>query len=103
MVIIKTMIIYIYTITFIIEPAPIDRIRRDMKIQFDVDFPIFDKIEVNGGGQSNLYKKLQSYEGLGISTDSKKRVHKYVFYACNYLCIHTYLYMNVLYIYVCLF
>jgi len=56
------------------EPAPIDKIRRDMKSQFDVDFPIFDKVEVNGGGQSNLYKKLQSYEGLGISTDSKKRI-----------------------------
>ena len=56
------------------EPQPVERIRKDMKAQFGVEFPIFDKIDVNGGDASPLYKKLKSYDGLGTSTDSVKKV-----------------------------
>ena len=56
------------------EPQPVERIRKDMKAQFGVQFPIFDKIDVNGGDASPLYKKLKSYDGLGTSTDSVKKV-----------------------------
>jgi glutathione peroxidase len=56
------------------EPQSEERIRKEMKKQFGVEFPIFDKIEVNGGGSSPLYVKLKAYEGLGTSTDSIKKV-----------------------------
>lgn len=56
------------------EPQPVERIRKDMKAQYNVEFPIFDKIEVNGGGASKLYTKLKTYDGLGTSTDSVKKI-----------------------------
>ena len=56
------------------EPQPVERVRKDMKAQYNVEFPIFDKIEVNGGGASKLYTKLKSYDGLGTSTDSVKKI-----------------------------
>lgn len=56
------------------EPQSVERIRKEMKSQFAVEFPIFDKIEVNGGGSSPLYTKLKAYEGLGTSTDSIKKI-----------------------------
>ena len=45
-----------------------------MKSQFKVEFPIFDKIDVNGGGASPLYVKMKTYDGLGTSTDSVKKI-----------------------------
>lgn len=51
----------------------IKRIRKNMLDQFGVTFPIFDKIEVNGPGQSSLYTKLKSYEGIGTSNVAKIR------------------------------
>lgn len=48
------------------EPQPVERIRKEMKKQFNVDFPIFDKIDVNGGDASPLFKQLKSYDGLGM-------------------------------------
>jgi glutathione peroxidase len=56
------------------EPQPVERVRKDMKSQFGVEFPIFDKIEVNGGGAAPLYNKLKAYDGLGTSTDSVKKI-----------------------------
>lgn len=56
------------------EPQPVERVRKDMKSQYGVEFPIFDKIEVNGGGAAPLYNKLKAYDGLGTSTDSVKKI-----------------------------
>ena len=56
------------------EPQTVERIRKEMKSQFNVEFPIFDKIEVNGGGAAPLYNKLKAYDGLGTSTDSVKKI-----------------------------
>ena len=56
------------------EPQTVERIRKEMKSQFNVEFPIFDKIEVNGGGASPLYNKLKAFDGLGTSTDSVKKI-----------------------------
>jgi glutathione peroxidase len=42
-----------------------------MKAQFGVEFPIFDKIDVNGPSAHPLYNKLKSYEGLGVSNIKK--------------------------------
>ena len=56
------------------EPQPVERIRKDMKNQFKVEFPIFDKIDVNGGGAHPLYAKMKTYDGLGTSTDSVKKI-----------------------------
>lgn len=56
------------------EPQGVERIRKEMKAQFGVEFPILDKIEVNGGGASPLYNKLKAYDGLGTSTDSVKKI-----------------------------
>ena len=53
------------------EPAPVSRIRKDMADQFGVQFPIFDKIDVNGPSASPLYVRLKSYSDIGVSNISK--------------------------------
>lgn len=53
------------------EPAPVERIRRDMLNQFGVEFPIFDKIDVNGPGVSPLYARLKSYSDIGVTNINK--------------------------------
>lgn len=46
------------------EPAPVERIRKDMDDQFGVKFPIFDKIDVNVNNQHPLYAALKDgYKG----------------------------------------
>ena len=42
------------------EPAPVDRIRRDMKEQFGFQYPIFDKIDVNGPSADPLFKAMKN-------------------------------------------
>ena len=53
------------------EPAPVQKIRKDMKVAFGVQFPIFDKIDVNGPNASPLYVKLKSYKDIGVSNINK--------------------------------
>lgn len=53
------------------EPAPVEKIRADMKRQFGVEFPIFDKIEVNGPTAHPLYVQLKSYKDIGVSNIAK--------------------------------
>eukprot|EP01035_Chromulina_nebulosa_P026262 gene26262-34352_t len=53
------------------EPAPVERIRKDMTEAFGVQFPIFDKIDVNGPNSSPLYSHLKSYKDIGVSNISK--------------------------------
>lgn len=53
------------------EPAPVERIRKDMAEAFGVQFPIFDKIDVNGPNTSPLYSLLKSYKDIGVSNISK--------------------------------
>jgi glutathione peroxidase len=53
------------------EPAPVERIRKDMTEAFGVQFPIFDKIDVNGPNTSPLYSHLKSYKDIGLSNISK--------------------------------
>jgi glutathione peroxidase len=54
------------------EPDPIEKIRKDVREGFGVKFPILDKIDVNGGNASPLYKKLKSYEDISTSTNIAK-------------------------------
>ncbi|KAG5188887.1 glutathione peroxidase [Tribonema minus] len=42
--------------------ADVDVIRKDMKARFNVQFPIFDKIDVNGATTHPLYAAMKSYE-----------------------------------------
>ena len=53
------------------EPAPVERIRKDMAEAFGVQFPIFDKIDVNGPNASPLYNQLKSYKDIGVSNIAK--------------------------------
>eukprot|EP00607_Mallomonas_marina_P009916 CAMPEP_0182420910 /NCGR_PEP_ID=MMETSP1167-20130531/6024_1 /TAXON_ID=2988 /ORGANISM="Mallomonas Sp, Strain CCMP3275" /LENGTH=189 /DNA_ID=CAMNT_0024597485 /DNA_START=245 /DNA_END=811 /DNA_ORIENTATION=- len=45
------------------EPAPVKQIRADIKEQFNVQFPIFDKLDVNGMQEHPLYNTLKKYDG----------------------------------------
>jgi hypothetical protein len=40
----------------------VDIVRRNMRQRFGVQFPIFDKVDVNGEGTHPLYRALKSYE-----------------------------------------
>ena len=42
------------------EPADNDEILKFVQSNYDVDFPMFAKIEVNGEGACSLYKMLKS-------------------------------------------
>lgn len=53
------------------EPSSVDKIRIDMKRQYNVEFPIMDKIDVNGPYTHPLYSKLKSYQDIGVSNISK--------------------------------
>jgi len=56
------------------EPAPVERIRKDMLDQFGVKFPIFDKIDVNGPTAHPLYKSMKEYDGLIVGSPDLKKV-----------------------------
>lgn len=49
------------------EPSPVEKIRKDMLRQFNVQFPIMDKIDVNGPNTHPLYNQLKSYKDIGVS------------------------------------
>lgn len=53
------------------EPAPVERIRKDMLRQFNVQFPIMDKIDVNGPNTHPLYNQLKSYKDIGVGNIQK--------------------------------
>ena len=53
------------------EPAPVEQIRKDIRRQFNVQFPIMDKIDVNGPNTHPLYNKLKSYSDIGVSNIMK--------------------------------
>lgn len=53
------------------EPNEVEKVRKDMKSQFNVDFPIFDKIDVNGPNTSALYAKLKSMDNINTSAVQK--------------------------------
>ena len=42
-----------------------------MKDAFGVEFPLFDKIDVNGPMAHPLYNKLKSYENIGVANIQK--------------------------------
>ena len=57
------------------EPAPVERIRKDMDDQFGVKFPIFDKIDVNGNGQHPLYAALKDgYKGEIVGSPNINKI-----------------------------
>eukprot|EP01041_Mallomonas_annulata_P009632 gene9632-20022_t len=45
------------------EPSPVKTIRKDMAAQYNVEFPIFDKLDVNGPFEHPLYSRLKKYDG----------------------------------------
>lgn len=49
------------------EPSPVEKIRKDMLREFNVQFPIMDKIDVNGPNTHPLYNQLKSYKDIGVS------------------------------------
>lgn len=57
------------------EPDPTAAVRVNMKKQFNVDFPLFDKIDVNGINESPLYTELKSYTAdIAMNPNSKSKV-----------------------------
>jgi glutathione peroxidase len=53
------------------EPFPVERIRKDMARDYGVQFPILDKIDVNGAGTHPLYSNLKSYKDIGVGNVAK--------------------------------
>jgi len=47
------------------------KIRSAMKARFGAEFPIFNRIEVNGFGEHPLYTKLKATEGIATSSVKK--------------------------------
>ena len=57
------------------EPDPVEKVRVNMKKEFGVTFPLFDKIDVNGPFESPLYTELKSYSDIGMNpTSNTKKV-----------------------------
>lgn len=55
------------------EPDASEKVRVNMKKQFNVDFPLFDKIDVNGPFESPLYTELKSYSDIGMNPKSNTK------------------------------
>lgn len=53
------------------EPAPVEKIRRDIGNKYGVKFTIMDKIDVNGPGTHPLYQRLKSYKNIGVENIGK--------------------------------
>jgi glutathione peroxidase len=49
------------------ETAESSKIRKDMLKQYGVQFPILDKLDVNGINEDPLYTKLKSFKDIGVS------------------------------------
>jgi glutathione peroxidase len=61
------------------EPGSAEEIRRFVTDEFDIDFPMFAKIEVNGDGASELYQWLKSEQpGDGDSADITWNFEKFL-------------------------
>jgi glutathione peroxidase len=54
------------------EPGSADEIREFCSTQYDVTFPLFAKIEVNGGGTHPLYQYLKSHAKGLLGTEAIK-------------------------------
>jgi len=55
------------------EPNNVETVRKNMKEQFGVEFPLFDKIDVNGPFESPLYSELKSYSDIGMNPNSNTK------------------------------
>ena len=61
------------------EPGSDDEILEFVTSKFDVDFPMFSKIEVNGDGAAELYRILKSEQpGDGDSPDITWNFEKFL-------------------------
>lgn len=61
------------------EPGSEEEILEFVRSKFDVDFPMFAKIEVNGDGAAPLYKLLKSEQpGDGDSADITWNFEKFL-------------------------
>ena len=57
------------------EPNDVKDVRVNMKNEYDVTFPLFDKIDVNGPFESPLYTELKTYSDIGMNpTSNTKKV-----------------------------
>ena len=54
------------------EPGDAAEIKEFCKLQYDVTFPLFAKIEVNGGGAHALYRWLKSAQPGVLGTEAIK-------------------------------
>lgn len=55
------------------EPQDVEIVRKNMKSEYGVEFPIFDKIDVNGPFESPLYTELKSYSDIGMNPNSNTK------------------------------
>jgi glutathione peroxidase len=61
------------------EPGSNDEILEFVTSKFDVDFPMFSKIEVNGDGAADLYRMLKEAQpGEGDSADITWNFEKFL-------------------------
>jgi len=61
------------------EPGSADEIRRFVTDKYDIDFPMFAKVEVNGDGAAPLYQWLRAEQpGDGDSSDITWNFEKFL-------------------------
>lgn len=56
------------------EPKEVEEVRKDMLAQYNVKFPIFDKVDVNGGSSAVIYKIIK--ENKEIRQNNEKDLKK---------------------------
>jgi glutathione peroxidase len=54
------------------EPGDVEDIRRNMKAEYNVNFPILDKVDVNGPKAAVFYEAMKSTPGIGSEGGLKK-------------------------------